>query len=57
MPLRRMAIFVTNKESTHEKSENQPDKTLPMVLEIPEMQSIIEYQCFRPQIERGLTND
>ena len=44
MPLRRMAIFVTNKESTHEKSENQPDKTLPIVLEIPEIQRITENQ-------------
>ena len=42
MPLSKMAIFVTNKESTHEKSENQPDKTLPIVLEIPEIQRIIE---------------
>ena len=38
-------MFVTNKESTHEKSENHPDKTLPMVLEIPETQRTIISQC------------
>ena len=44
-----MATFVTNKESTHAKSPNHPDSTLPMVLDIPEMvpiihESLIVYQ-------------
>ena len=30
-------MFVTNNESTHAKSENHPDKTLPMVFDTPEM--------------------
>ena len=37
MPHRRIAMFVTNNESTHVKSENHPDKTLPMVFDTPEM--------------------
>ena len=37
MPPKRIAIFVTNNESTHAKSENHPDKTLPMVFDTPEM--------------------
>ena len=36
-PLRSIAIFITSKESTQEKSENHPDNTLPTVLDIPEM--------------------
>ena len=39
-PQRRMAIFVTNKESTHAKSQNHPESTLPIVLDIPEIVSI-----------------
>ena len=37
MPHRRIAMFVTNNESTHVKSENHPDKILPMVFDTPEM--------------------
>ena len=41
IPQRRMAILVTNKESTHAKSQNHPESTLPIVLDIPEMVPII----------------
>ena len=37
MPHMRIAMFVTNNESTHAKSENHPDNTLPMVFDTPEM--------------------
>ena len=35
IPLNKMAKFVNKSESTHEKSENQPARTLPIVFEIP----------------------